>query len=248
LTVQKKKPKHGDEHDFSDDFSGSPYSQKPTYISPAPFVFGVWGLIHFLLGGFVIYQFFGAHDLIVDGINWHFVGITLLNTLWLVLWETKHPILAWITILFTSAQVTFVYKVLKQHREDGCTINERIWVHAPFSLYHAWIFVMVVVNTFASFSHGVRDEGPTILMKILVVIALLILESTAVGYIEGLKGDIAGAIVIDWALYGIAVQQDDPIIHWTALVLAVITSLHILKPIVQKFVRGSSEESAPLLG
>jgi len=65
----------------------SPYHDAhPTYISPAPFVFGVWGLIHFLLGGFVIYQFFGsAEELIVDGINWHFVGITLLNTLWLAL-------------------------------------------------------------------------------------------------------------------------------------------------------------------
>jgi len=230
-----------------DQSEDSPYHDKPTYISPAPFVFGVWGLIHFLLGGFVIYQFFGANDIIVDGINWNFVGITLLNSLWLVLWQTDHRILAWITILITSLQVTYVYHVLKRHREEGCSINELIWVHAPFSLYHAWIFVIAVISTFAAFTHAKSDEGPTILMKILVVIGLLVLEGTAVGYIEKLKGDIAGAIVIDWALYGIAVEQSDPVIHWSALILAVITSLHILKPIVQKF-RGSSEESAPLLG
>jgi len=232
-----------------DSSENSPYNEKPTFISPAPFVFGVWGLIHFLLGGFVIYQFFGANDLIVDGINWHFVGITLLNTLWLVLWQTNHQILAWFTILITSAQVSYVYKVLKTHREEGCSLSERIWVHAPFSLYHAWIFVIAVISTFAAFTHDKKpDDEPTVLMRILVIIGLLVLESTAIGYIEGLKGDIAGAIVIDWVLYGIAVEQSDPWIHWSAIVLAVITSFHVLKPIFKKFISGSSEEQAPLLG
>jgi hypothetical protein len=158
--------------------------------------------------------------------------------------------LAWITILITSLLVSLVYNVLRQyHREGSATINERVWVHAPFSLYHAWIFVITVVSTFAAFaSEKEHDEKPTILMKILVVIGLLVLESTAVGYIEALKGDIAGAIVIDWALYGIAVEQQDPVIHWTALVLAVVTSIHIIKPLYKRFVQGSTEESSPLLG
>jgi len=85
-------------------------------------------------------------------------------------------------------------------------------------------------------------------VKIFVVIGLLVLESTAVTYVEALKGDIAGALVIDWALYGIAVEQQDPVIHWTALVLAVITSLHILRPLYKKYIKGSNEETAPLLG
>jgi hypothetical protein len=234
------------------DNDDSPYNYKhPTYISPAPFVFGVWGLIHFLLGGFVIYQFFGSNqELILDGINWHFVGITLLNTLWLVLWQTDWLKLSWITILFTSAEVSFVYKVLKQYRGEGsASINELVWVHAPFSLYHAWIFVIAVISTFAAFASDKKeDKDPSVIMKILVVIGLLVLESTAISYIEALKGDIAGAIVIDWALYGIAIEQEDPIIHWTALVLAVITSIHILKPLYKKYVKGSTEETAPLLG
>jgi len=235
------------------DNEDSPYhNNHPTYISPAPFVFGVWGLIHFLLGGFVIYQFFGsAEELIVDGVNWHFVGISLLNTLWLALWQTDHLILSWITILVTSAQVSLIYKVLKQyHSEGSCSVNEQIWVHAPFSLYHAWIFVIAVISTFAAFAPDkVEDEKPSVLVKILVVIGLLVLESTAIGYIEGFKGDVSGALVIAWSLYGIAVEQEDAIIHWSALILAIITSLHILKPLYKKFVKGeSSGESAPLLG
>jgi len=234
------------------DSEGSPYQDNhPTYISPAPFVFGVWGLIHFLLGGFVIYQFFTSNeDLIVDGVNWHFVGISLLNTLWLALWQTDHLILAWITILITSVQVSLIYKILSQyHGEGSCSVNERVWIHAPFSLYHAWIVVISVISTFAAFTHDkVEDEKPSVLIKILVVIGLLFLEGTAVAYVEALKGDIAGAIVIDWALYGIFVEQQDPVIHWTALILGVFTSLHILKPLYKKYIKGSNEESAPLLG
>jgi hypothetical protein len=230
----------------------SPYKDNhPTYISPAPFVFGVWGIIHFLLGGFVIYQFFGAHELIIDGISWHFVGISLLNGLWLELWQTDHLILAWITILITASQISYVYSLLKRNRADGTppTINELIWVHAPFSLYHAWIVVIAVISTFAAFTPDrVDDKKPSILMQVITVIALLFLEGTAIGYITKLKGDIAGAVVIAWSLYGIAVEQDNPVIHWTALVLAVITSIHILYPIVRKFIRGSNDESVPLLG
>jgi len=234
------------------DNDDSPYHNKhPTYISPAPFVFGVWGLIHFLLGGFVIYQFFAsAEELIVDGINWNFVAITLWNTLWLALWQTDHLILAWITILITSIQVSYVYRVVSQyHGEGSATINERIWVHAPFSLYHAWIVVIAVISTFAAFAHDkVEGEKPSILTRVLVVIGLLFLKSASINYIESFKGDIAGSIVIAWSLFGVAIEQHDPVIHWSALILGVISSFHILKPLFKRFVRGSSDESAPLLG
>jgi hypothetical protein len=231
------------------DKDDSPYQEShPTYITPAPFVFGVWGLIHFLLGGFVIYQFFSSNqELIIDGIHWHFVGITLLNSLWLALWQTDHLILSWITILITASQVSYIYYTIRFNHSEA-SISEIVWVHAPFSLYHAWIFVITVISTFAAFLPDKEEgESPSVLVKILVVIGLLILKGTAVGYIEKSKGDIAGALVIAWTLYGIFVEQSDAIIHWTALVLAVLSTLHILKPLYKKYVRGESGETAPLL-
>jgi len=158
--------------------------------------------------------------------------------------------LAWITILITSIQVSYVYRVVSQyHGEGSATINERIWVHAPFSLYHAWIVVIAVISTFAAFAHDkVEGEKPSILTKVLVVIGLLFLKSASINYIESFKGDIAGSIVIAWSLFGVAIEQHDPVIHWSALILGVISSFHILKPLFKRFVRGSSDESAPLLG
>jgi len=225
----------------------SPYDGKHvTFISPAPFAFGIWGLIHFLLGGFVIYQWFGPQELVLDGINWHFVGITVWNTLWLVLWQTDHLILAWITILITSSQVTYVYAVIR--RQVDASTNELVWIHAPFSLYHAWIYIITVISTFAAFSPDKTDDNvPGLFVKIFVVIALIIIQLVAVGYIFGGKGDIAGAVVIAWSLYGISVEQTDPSIHWTSLVFAVITTLLVFVPIYKK-IRHRGEESAPLLG
>ncbi|CAG8789637.1 28073_t:CDS:2 [Gigaspora margarita] len=165
---------------FEGESGGSPYhNSHETYITPAPFVFGVWGLIHLLLGGFVIYQFWeSANEVVVDVVHWHFIIITLLNTLWLTLWT---------------------------------------------------------------------DEDPILLVKIVVVIALFILKGLSVAYIEGFDSDIAGSIVIAWTLVGIFVEQQDPIIHWTALVLAIISIFHIVKGLITLYRKSSrSGEYAPL--
>jgi len=234
---------------LSPENENTPYGGKHlTFISPAPFVFGVWGLIHFLLGGFVIYQWFGDQELILDGVNWHFVNITLFNALWLALWHNDYLILAWIVILITIIPVTLIYAVL-QRRSDS-SLNELIWIHAPFSLYHAWITVIAVISTFAAFAPDKKgdDSEPGLIVQIFVILALLSLAKLAtVGYLYKGKGDIAGSIVIAWSLYGIAVEQQDPAIHWTALVLAVISSIGILIPLVHK-IRHRHEESTPLLG
>jgi len=228
----------------------SPYlDSHDTYITPAPFVFAIWGVIHFLLGGLIIYQFFSAaSETVVDGIHWHFVSISAFSALWLYLWQSSHPILALITILVVSSQVSYVYYLLK-NRFPAQGINDILWIHAPFSLYHSWITVITVISFFAAFTpEKTEDSHPTILVKVLVFIGLLVLEVIAVGYIEKFKGDIAGAIVIAWSLYGVFVAQDDPFIHWSALFFAIVTTIHIFKPFFMKYIRGSQAEHAPLLG
>jgi hypothetical protein len=228
----------------------SPYHDThPTYFTPASFVYGVWGLIHALLLGFVIYQFFpDANEVVYDGIHWHFLAINVWNSVWLFAYEKNHTILAIIPILCLATQVSYVYFTIKE-RYPAQTWGETLWIHAPFSLFHGWIFVLTILSLFVAFSQERKDdESPTILTKILVFFGLLALEVTAVGYIEKFKGDITGAVVIAWTLFGIAAEQDDPFIRWTAVIFGVFTSFHILKPAFRKFVLGRQEEGAPLLG
>ncbi|CAG8506257.1 15610_t:CDS:2 [Acaulospora colombiana] len=215
----------------------------PTYITPAPYVFGVWGLIHLLLLGFIIYQFFPKADtVVVNGIHWHFLFIALLISLSQSLYDSDYLIIAWIILLIATVQASHVYFILKNRYPSDSTA-EMIFIHFPFSLLHAWTVVLSVIGLFAAFTSKEEGESPGIFVQILVAVGLIFLEVTAVGYIEKFKGDIAGAIVIDWALYGVAVEQDDTFIRFVAIILAVITTLHILKALIyDRFIK---KERAP---
>ncbi|CAG8702885.1 14515_t:CDS:2, partial [Cetraspora pellucida] len=228
---------------FEGDGSQSPYhGSHKTYISPAPFVFGVWGLIHFLLGGFVIYQFFpAANDVVVDGIHWHFIGISLLNGLWLASWEANYLIISFIAILLTSGQISYVYAMLKRQQFAPANLVDKLLIHVPFSLYHAWIAVILVLSVFAIITPEKTDDEPIVLVKIVVVIALLILKGLSATYIEA-GNDIAGASVIAWTLVGIFVEQEDPVIHWSALILVIFSTIHIIIGIVNLFRKNRGSE------
>jgi hypothetical protein len=233
---------------YSGFFEKSPYHENHlTYITPAVFVYYIWVLIHFLLLGFVVYQFFpAAHEVVVDGIHWHFLSLSVFNAIWVWLYSTDHTILALIPLLLVSGQVSYVYFTIK-NRYPAATFGETVWIHAPFSLYHGWIFVLTIIGVFVAFSPEKTDEPPSVLTKIFVVIGLFFLELTATSYIEKFEGDIAGAIVIAWSLYGIAVAQEDAVIHWAAIIFGVFTTIHILKPIFKKYVLKTREEQAPLI-
>ncbi|KAF0383895.1 putative membrane permease [Gigaspora margarita] len=252
----------------------SPYFlSHTTYITPAYFTFYVWFLIHLLLGGFVIYQFFPDNDkIIAEGINFHFFAIALLNSLWLFLWEIDFLFLGFIVILFVLLQISYVYWNLKKNHFRSDDIFQTLFIHAPFSLYHAWILIIAVLTIYATFTparpiaydpavigniepvtdetitdtSSVYYESPTILVQILVILGLLFMECTAIGYIEKFRGDLAGAAVIAWTLYGVWSEQQDAIIRWTAFVLALITTLHILKPLILKYV--FKRDDTPIFG
>ncbi|CAH1755850.1 6156_t:CDS:10 [Entrophospora sp. SA101] len=164
--------------------------------------------------------------------------------------QTDHLILALITIVIISTQISHVYYRL-HNKFPAQGINDTLWIHAPFSLYHAWITFLLMLSLFAAFTPEKTDDEddkqPKVYLKVLVFFALLTLQIIASGYIEKFKGDVAGALVIAGALYGIFAAQDDPFIHWTSLFFAVCTSIHIVKPFVKKYFFGSSAEHAPLL-
>ncbi|CAG8472120.1 1001_t:CDS:1, partial [Gigaspora rosea] len=158
--------------------------------------------------------------------------------------------------------ISFVYWKLKKPEFRSENIFQTLFIHAPFSLYHAWILIIAVLTIYATFTparpiaydpaaiedvepiadetitdtSSVYYEGPTILVQILVILGLLFMECTAIGYIEKFKGDLAGAAVIAWTLYGVWSEQQDAIIRWTAFVLALVTTLHMLRPLILKYV------------
>ncbi|KAI8340497.1 hypothetical protein BC941DRAFT_348441 [Chlamydoabsidia padenii] len=220
-----------------------------TYITPSFWISYVWTLIHILLGGFVIYQWFEpAHDAAIHGVGWHFVISVLLSSAWLGLLKSGHELIAFIFVLLTASSVSYVfYNLEKNYTADS--IWEKVFVHAPFSLWHGWIVFSAVVNFFQVVSHT-NEDGPGVWSRIFVILGLVFLSSTAIGYVEykKKKGDITGALVIGLGLLAIFTNQQDPWIHWSALAFAIITLLYTARPFVFKLAGRESGENAPLLG
>ncbi|RIB02235.1 hypothetical protein C2G38_1991577 [Gigaspora rosea] len=209
-----------------------------TYISPAFFTFFIWAIIHLFLAGFVVYQSFIALDEVLGkGIKWHFVIVSLLNALWLVLLQEDLILISWLLIIVATWQITIPYLALKNFSIQDK--YENLFIHIPFSLYHAWIFVIALLTTFALFTpykpnDSDRDTPPVVL--IFVILGLILMEVAAIVYIEKFN-DVAGASIIAWTLFGIAVEQTDLVIHWIALILTVACTLHVFKPYFMRLIR-----------
>jgi hypothetical protein len=97
---------------------------------------------------------------------------------------------------------------------------DRLFIHAPFSLWHGFIVFVAVLNAFAAFT-TTQEEGPDTLHITLVIFGLVFLTSTAIGYVEykSAKGDVTGALVIAIGLFGVFAQVRAVTIH--VLLLAV---------------------------
>lgn len=207
------------------------HTRKETYLTPAPWAFLIWSLIHFLLLGTVIYQFFpSGKSVIIDGISWRFPLLTIFNAVYMNFWLKQSFIFSFIFALLVSATVTHIYYIVKKHHTPQ-SIWDELFVHLPFSLYHGWTTVLVVLCLFEAFGVNALKQPAGIWTKIFVFLALLFLEATAATYaFSSPEGDLPASIVIAlslWAIY--AHQTSDKFVHWTSLIFAIITLVWVIK-------------------
>ncbi|KAF8331924.1 uncharacterized protein EI90DRAFT_2919376 [Cantharellus anzutake] len=237
--------------------AGPGYSSgKETYVTPASWVFYIWWLIHLLLFGFIIYQFYPAgKKTIIDGISWRFSFLLVLNAIYVNTWATHHYRVALIFALFVSSTVSHIYWIIKKHHQREQWPDE-LFIHLPFSLYHGWTLVLVILSIFEAFGVNALKHSPGVITKVLVFLALLFLESTSVAYAySSEEGDLAGAIAIAWSLWAIFDQQrSDEFIHWSAFAFALLSLFSVAKALwstISTHRGGGSilhdEERAPLV-
>jgi len=232
------------------------YSGKETYLTPAPWAFMIWTLIHLLLLGTIAYQFTAAgKKVIVDAVSWRFPLLGILNAIYINLWSSHHYIVAFIFALFVSSTVTHIYYVVKKHHTPS-GLGDELFVHLPFSLWHGWTTVLVVLTAFEAFGVNALAKPAGVWTKVFVFLALFFLEGTAGAYaFTSAEGDLPASIAIMWSLFAIFAQQKDPFVHWTALAFAILSALCVVKGIWGLYgrYRGDvilleDEERAPLIG
>ncbi|KAL9935877.1 hypothetical protein V8E36_005454 [Tilletia maclaganii] len=130
--------------------------QKVTYITPAPWIFVVWPIIHVLLLGALVYQVFpSGYSAVIETIGWRLPVLALLTSIYSGFAAAQHShtinaILAFITILFVAGLVSHIYRDLRVKHENK-NIFDVLFVSLPFSLFHGFSVVLVFVAAFSAF-------------------------------------------------------------------------------------------------
>lgn len=241
-------------------------SGKETWVTPSYYANYVWSLIHLLLLFLMFYQFTErGQKAFVDTVQWRFALLSLINGAFVFFWYKHWYITAFVLSLLVSATVSQIYYTIKTHDSSRSeSLVEEVVVHVPFSLWHGWSLVLVVLSGFAAFgrSVGAHNGHTGIWTKVFVFFAFLFLESTAAAYaFSSPQGDPAGSAVIAFYLFAVFLHQtgrghaghgQDGFVKWTALAFFILSLFAILKSVYGTFRKGGSvlhdEERAPLIG
>lgn len=178
----------------------------PTLITPAGYVFSIWGVIYILLLVFVVFQAMPKQkdQPFHREIGYLFVLSCVINVLWLFLWQYEYMTFSVILMLGLLSSLIAIYLRLNIGKSK-VPLRERISVHLPFSVYLGWITVATIANVsvaLVSIGWGGLGIAPSywaiLVILVAVVITLLVIVT---------RRDIAYSLVLIWALAGIMVKQ-----------------------------------------
>jgi hypothetical protein len=178
----------------------------PTLITPAGYVFSIWGIIYVLLGVFAVFQALPdpEKDAIQRRIGWFFALSSVLNIAWLFLWQFEYLSLSVVLMFLLLASLIAIYLRLNVGK-SAASLREKLAVHLPFSVYLGWITIASIANvavTLVSVTWDGFGISPETWATLVVIVALLITLAVVVTRV-----DVAYGLVVIWALVGIAAEQ-----------------------------------------
>ncbi len=178
----------------------------PTLITPAGYVFSIWGIIYILLGVFAVYQALPSQQGkgFQSKIGWLFILSSLLNCIWLFLWQFEFLTLTVPIMFLLLASLIFIYVRVGIGKRNVPPI-EKLAVYVPFSVYLGWITIASIANvatTLVSLNWGGLGLIAEIWATLIVVLVLIITTFVIVT-----RKDIAYTLVIIWALIGIGINH-----------------------------------------
>lgn len=180
----------------------------PNLFTPSALTFTIWIVIYLALALFVIYQLGLTRDkpmsdIAVREIGWLFVICSLANSAWILFWHYNQIGITVLCMLVLLLSLCLIYR--RVYNVCETTLQYRLFVQAPFSIYLGWICVATIANisTFLISigwdGFGLSDQGWAI-----IAIALAVLL-TAFFIIR--NKDILFSMVVLWALAGILIKH-----------------------------------------
>jgi hypothetical protein len=178
----------------------------PTLVTPAGYVFAIWGLIYILLLIFVVFQALPSQEgkAFQKEIGVLFVLSSAFNIVWLFLWQYGHITLSVLPMFALLATLIMIYLRLNIGKSNA-SLKEKLTVHLPFSAYLGWITIASIADV-ATALVSINWDGFG-LSATTWAIALIVVALAITLLVTFTRRDIAYCLVILWALVGIAVKQ-----------------------------------------
>ncbi len=176
------------------------------YFVPAGYVFSIWGVIYLGMIAFAVFQALPSQreNPRLRATGWWVSLGGLANMAWIFLWHYEQFPLTLAAMLVLLGTLIVTYLRLGIGRKPA-PAGEAWAVRLPFSIYLGWITVATIANV-SDVLNYVKWDGfgvaPEIWMG--VVLAAVLVIAALVNFT---RRDVAYAIVILWALAGIAVKQ-----------------------------------------
>jgi len=178
----------------------------PTLITPAGYVFSIWGVIYVLLGVFVVFQALPSEKgrEFREKVGWLFILSSILNIVWLFLWQFEYLSFSVVIMFLLLATLILIYLRLGIGKSK-VQLREKIAFHSPFSVYLGWITIASIANVAATLvsinwdGFGISPETWAIIIAITALLIAILVVLT--------RKDFAYGLVVIWALLGIAVKQ-----------------------------------------
>ena len=215
------------------------------FVTPAGYVFAIWGVIYLLLGAFTTWQALPRNrgDATLRRVGYLPALSGVLNSIWLVLFHYEAFAAALGVIVMLLATLIAIHLRLWEHRAE--LRGTAYWtVRAPWSVYLGWITVATIANTTQTLSFAGFDGfgiEPALIAAVVLTVGIAI-ASTFVWRFS----DAAYGLVIVWAYAGVAVKESDTlVVAGTAAAGAVIVALLVVVSLVRNRAPRASSVEAP---
>lgn len=183
----------------------------PVLITPAPYVFSIWGLIYLVLIAFIVYQALPnqRENQLVKAVGLLFAVSCLFNILWLLAWHYQR--VGWSMIIMLLLLVTLIVIYLQIGAvTTKNAVSDRFLVKYPVSLYLGWITVATIVN----FNVLLYDIGwlGTGVGSVLFTVLMIVIATLVAVKVFYMRRDYIYAFVFVWAFIGIGVRHGSGLI------------------------------------
>lgn len=216
----------------------------PTLVTPAGYIFAIWGVIYIALIAYLVAQFLEplAADLLPEALAWPLIVSSVANVGWLLLWQSLNIYWTVPVMLVLLASLIIAYRLSRRDRPTNPSGLERLAVRAPLGLYLGWVSVATIANISAAL-YAADWSGWGMPAAWWGVFVLVVGAALAfVGLVRDGDGVFAGVFV--WAFAGIAVATSSSLVRVVAATLAIAIAVGLAVGMVANRRRGVASNSA----